>query len=98
MRNRDVMSAMSKVVTADELFAFWDVLWGTFYLPNDRRPENFGITDAMPSGGVGQFRYPFRRAPAETAGAGVPRGGPGGAQSAGEKQDRRRSPHSRCGT
>jgi sterol desaturase/sphingolipid hydroxylase (fatty acid hydroxylase superfamily) len=69
------------------LFAFWDVLWGTFYLPNDRRPENFGITDAMPSGVVGQFRYPFRRPPAETAGAGVPRGGPGGAQSAGEKQD-----------
>jgi sterol desaturase/sphingolipid hydroxylase (fatty acid hydroxylase superfamily) len=43
------------------LFAFWDLLWGTFYLPNNRRPQNFGITDAMPAGVVGQLRYPFRR-------------------------------------
>lgn len=43
------------------LFACWDLLWGTFYLPRDRRPENFGITEAMPAGVVGQLRYPFQR-------------------------------------
>lgn len=43
------------------LFAFYDVLWGTFYLPRDRKPENFGITDAMPPGILGQLRMPFRR-------------------------------------
>jgi len=43
------------------LFAFWDVLFGTFYLPKDRVPRNFGIADPMPAGFVGQLVQPFRR-------------------------------------
>ena len=43
------------------LFAFWDVLFGTFYLPTDRVPQNFGIVDPMPTGFAGQLAQPFRR-------------------------------------
>ncbi len=43
------------------LFAFWDVLFGTFYLPRDRAPEDFGIRDPMPAGFVGQLTQPFRK-------------------------------------
>lgn len=43
------------------LFPFWDLLFGTFYMPRGRRPENFGIHDAMPPGFPGQLLYPFRR-------------------------------------
>jgi sterol desaturase/sphingolipid hydroxylase (fatty acid hydroxylase superfamily) len=45
------------------LFSFWDVVFGTFYLPKDRVPQNFGITEPMPSGFVGQLWQPFRRPP-----------------------------------
>lgn len=46
------------------LFACWDVLFGTFYLPKDRVPGNFGIADSMPADFLGQLAQPFRRAPA----------------------------------
>ena len=42
------------------LFAFWDVLFATFYLPKDRAPEDFGIHEPMPAGFVGQLAAPFR--------------------------------------
>ena len=43
------------------LFAFWDVLFGTFYLPKNRTPQDFGIHDPMPAGFMGQLASPFRR-------------------------------------
>jgi sterol desaturase/sphingolipid hydroxylase (fatty acid hydroxylase superfamily) len=42
------------------VFAFYDVVFGTFYLP-DSRPQGFGTQDlALPSGLGGQLAYPFR--------------------------------------
>ena len=43
------------------LFPFWDILFGTFYMPKDRVPEDFGINDPMPEGIVGQLIQPFRK-------------------------------------
>ena len=43
------------------LFAFWDVLFGTFYLPPDRAPRHFGIPTPMPSGLIAQLKHPFIR-------------------------------------
>jgi len=41
-------------------FAFYDVLFGTFYLPVGRLPQNFGIDDAnFPKGYIGQVLYPI---------------------------------------
>jgi sterol desaturase/sphingolipid hydroxylase (fatty acid hydroxylase superfamily) len=45
------------------LLPFWDLVFGTFYMPKGRQPEAFGITgEAVPEGLVGQLLYPFRRA------------------------------------
>jgi sterol desaturase/sphingolipid hydroxylase (fatty acid hydroxylase superfamily) len=44
------------------LFPFIDLAFGTFYMPPDRQPRRFGITnDDVPSGLVAQLAYPFRR-------------------------------------
>lgn len=43
------------------LFSCWDVLFGTFYLPKDRRPDDFGIAEPMAPGLLGQLWHPFRR-------------------------------------
>ena len=43
------------------LFAFWDVMFGTFYLPKDRVPQDFGIQDDMPAGFIAQLTRPFRK-------------------------------------
>lgn len=49
------------------LFPFYDKLFGTFYLPRERRPQNFGIIGAAPPKGfIGQMLYPFR-SPKQTA-------------------------------
>jgi sterol desaturase/sphingolipid hydroxylase (fatty acid hydroxylase superfamily) len=48
------------------LFPFIDLLFGTFYMPRGRQPENFGIVgQAVPDGLFPQLMYPFRprRAP-----------------------------------
>jgi sterol desaturase/sphingolipid hydroxylase (fatty acid hydroxylase superfamily) len=44
------------------LFPFYDKLFGTFYLPIERRPQEFGIIsgEVPPRGFVGQLLYPFR--------------------------------------
>jgi len=39
----------------------WDIVFGTCYLPTDRRPESYGIDEPMPSGVVAQVLQPFRR-------------------------------------
>jgi len=43
------------------VFAFVDLIFGTFYLPRSR-PDEFGARDAsLPSGLSGQLAYPFRK-------------------------------------
>jgi sterol desaturase/sphingolipid hydroxylase (fatty acid hydroxylase superfamily) len=43
-------------------FPIWDVLWGTFHMPTDRLPEQYGADDpALPAGFVEQTVYPFRQ-------------------------------------
>ena len=49
------------------LFAFYDLLFGTFYMPEARQPEKFGVeSERIPAGIWGQLLYPFRR-PLRTA-------------------------------
>lgn len=43
-------------------FSFLDILFGTFYMPKDKRPEVFGIEgDPVPDTITGQLAYPFRK-------------------------------------
>jgi sterol desaturase/sphingolipid hydroxylase (fatty acid hydroxylase superfamily) len=43
-------------------FPIWDILFGTFRMPEDRLPEGYGKDEAsMPSGIAGQLAFPFRR-------------------------------------
>lgn len=41
------------------LFPFWDIVFGTYFMPKGRYPENFGIHDPMPKGFFGQMWAPF---------------------------------------
>ena len=41
------------------LLPLWDRLFGTYYMPRDRWPENFGIHDPMPGNIFGQIWVPF---------------------------------------
>lgn len=41
------------------LLPIWDRLFGTYYMPQGRWPENFGIHDPMPGNLVGQMWVPF---------------------------------------
>lgn len=51
------------------VFALWDGLFGTRYMPEGRRPERYGVVgEEVPKSFLGQLAYPFRRRP----GAGVP--------------------------
>jgi sterol desaturase/sphingolipid hydroxylase (fatty acid hydroxylase superfamily) len=51
------------------LFPFIDVLFGTFYMPPGRQPENFGIVgQGVPDGLFAQLAYPFRRRRARSGG------------------------------
>jgi sterol desaturase/sphingolipid hydroxylase (fatty acid hydroxylase superfamily) len=56
------------------LLAFLDLVFGTFYLPNGRQPQRFGVeSDQIPKTVLGQLAYPFRTrssraTPAGTAG------------------------------
>ena len=42
-------------------FPFLDKLFGTFHLPKDRWPENYGIPEDVPRSYGGQFLYPWTR-------------------------------------
>jgi sterol desaturase/sphingolipid hydroxylase (fatty acid hydroxylase superfamily) len=42
-------------------FPLWDLMFGTFYMPRGRQPEDFGVSDPVPTGLPGQLVYPFRR-------------------------------------
>jgi sterol desaturase/sphingolipid hydroxylase (fatty acid hydroxylase superfamily) len=41
--------------------AFWDVLFGTFYVPAGKLPTNFGIAEPIPESLWAQMIHPFRR-------------------------------------
>jgi sterol desaturase/sphingolipid hydroxylase (fatty acid hydroxylase superfamily) len=43
------------------LVAVWDVLFGTVFLPRERRPERYGIEEPVPAGWIGRLLYPFRQ-------------------------------------
>lgn len=43
------------------LLPLWDILFGTFYMPRGRYPDNFGICEPMPGGFLAQMREPFAR-------------------------------------
>jgi sterol desaturase/sphingolipid hydroxylase (fatty acid hydroxylase superfamily) len=48
-------------------FSLWDVMFGTFYMPQGQLPQNYGVDDAQfPQGFVGQLVYPFLRKNKET--------------------------------
>ncbi len=38
-----------------------DLLFGTMYMPVQKMPDRYGISDAIPAGYVGQMFYPFSR-------------------------------------
>jgi sterol desaturase/sphingolipid hydroxylase (fatty acid hydroxylase superfamily) len=43
------------------LFTLWDRVFGTFYMPEDRRPTTFGVVGhAPPAAFLPQLVYPFR--------------------------------------
>ncbi|MDU6241438.1 MAG: sterol desaturase family protein, partial [Bradyrhizobium sp.] len=43
-------------------FPLWDILFGTFRMPEGRLPENYGKDEAaMPGEFAGQLVFPFRR-------------------------------------
>jgi sterol desaturase/sphingolipid hydroxylase (fatty acid hydroxylase superfamily) len=55
------------------LFPFFDVLFGTYYMPEGRLPERFGLrNERVPTGLLGQLAYPFRRARRATVSATAP--------------------------
>jgi sterol desaturase/sphingolipid hydroxylase (fatty acid hydroxylase superfamily) len=41
----------------------WDILFGTYFMPKDRRPSDYGIDEYMPRGIVRQLWYPLRDVP-----------------------------------
>ena len=49
------------------IIAFWDILFGTAYLPRNLTPQLYGINDDMPDSYVGQLFYPLVRASSEDA-------------------------------
>ncbi len=38
----------------------WDQAFGTYFMPKDRRPEAYGVTDPVPDDIAGQLLYPLR--------------------------------------
>jgi sterol desaturase/sphingolipid hydroxylase (fatty acid hydroxylase superfamily) len=42
-------------------FPLWDILFGTYYMPKDRLPTEFGIHEPMPENILVQLTHPFRQ-------------------------------------
>lgn len=56
------------------LFAFWDVAFGTYYCPADRRPERLGLGDeVLPNNYLVHIGYPFVKWFGGTVSAEAPR-------------------------
>ena len=53
----------SSAIAIDKNFAgllpLWDILFGTYYMPKDRLPQDFGATEPVPTGYFGQLWHPF---------------------------------------
>ncbi len=44
------------------LFPIWDILFGTYYMPKDKVPTEFGVhDDSVPESFMGQLAYPFKK-------------------------------------
>jgi sterol desaturase/sphingolipid hydroxylase (fatty acid hydroxylase superfamily) len=43
------------------LLPVWDAVFGTLYLPPDKRPVEFGTREPVPAGFLGQLTYPWGR-------------------------------------
>ncbi len=41
------------------LLPLWDILFGTYYMPRDRLPCDFGVPEKVPGGYFGQLWHPF---------------------------------------
>jgi sterol desaturase/sphingolipid hydroxylase (fatty acid hydroxylase superfamily) len=41
------------------LLPLWDIIFGTYYMPRDRMPCDFGVPEKVPTGYFGQLWYPF---------------------------------------
>ncbi|MFM7742289.1 MAG: sterol desaturase family protein [Verrucomicrobiota bacterium] len=41
------------------LLPLWDILFGTYYMPRDRTPCDFGVPEKVPAGFFGQLWHPF---------------------------------------
>lgn len=50
------------------LFPLWDILFGTYYMPTDRRPSRFGTDTPVPEGLISQWLFPFRKPAADRKG------------------------------
>lgn len=37
----------------------WDIVFGTYFMPQGRRPEKYGVTPPLPAGIVALLRHPF---------------------------------------
>ena len=38
----------------------WDQLFGTYFMPKDRRPQSYGVNEPIPNGILRQLRHPFK--------------------------------------
>ena len=50
------------------LFPVFDILFGTYYMPRDRLPSQFGTTTPVPGGVVAQIVFPFIRTATRNSG------------------------------
>lgn len=59
----------------------WDLIFGTYWMPKDRRPQRYGVDEFIPDGMAAQIRHPLRgmpnplsvlRHPIRSARAGLP--------------------------
>jgi len=41
----------------------WDLVFGTYFMPADRRPQRYGVDEFIPDGMVPQLRHPLRGMP-----------------------------------
>ncbi|MEQ8717674.1 MAG: sterol desaturase family protein [Acidimicrobiales bacterium] len=55
----------------------WDIIFGTYFMPADRRPQRYGVDEAVPAGVVSQMLYPLRRRSTGTARPSTPAPDPG---------------------
>lgn len=41
------------------IFPFMDMIFGTLYLPKNKIPQTYGVSENVPKGFLGQLKYPF---------------------------------------